>query len=252
MYCENVSANPDSGRAITHSRGAAPRTGGSCDDVAHRAARQHGVRLGEARPVGGQLGSVAGRPPAGRSSSSSSSSSRQQPAAGLAAEVDALAAQPGLPDDARQACGRRRPRPGSCAAAATRRRRTSSSGANTHQVGIARRPRSGPWRSARPDRPERSHIQRTTSVSVTPRGRAAVQTAARPSCSDAMPPQACPKSPVSSRLRSAVHGEWSDTTMSMSPSARPAHSRSWLAASRIGGQHLNSVAPSGTSSAATA
>ena len=36
---------------------------------------------------------------------------------------------------------------------------------------------------------------------------------------------------------------------SIVPSASACHSRSWLAASRIGGQHLNSLAPSGTSSA---
>ncbi len=61
-----------------------------------------------------------------------------------------------------------------------------------------------------------------------------------------MPPQAVPKSAV---FRSAVDGEWSVTTQSTVPSARARQSRSWLAASRIGGQHLNSLAPSGTSSA---
>ncbi len=62
-----------------------------------------------------------------------------------------------------------------------------------------------------------------------------------------MPPQAVPKSPVFS---SGVLGEWSETTQSMTLSRRPCHSRSWLAASLMGGQHLNSVAPSGTSSTA--
>ena len=61
-----------------------------------------------------------------------------------------------------------------------------------------------------------------------------------------MPPQAAAKSPVSGRLRSGVHGEWSETTQSIVPSASARHSASRLAASRIGGQHLNSVAPSGT------
>ena len=65
-----------------------------------------------------------------------------------------------------------------------------------------------------------------------------------------MPPQATPKSPMSRRLSSAVHGEWSETTQSITPSASPAHSSSRLSASRIGGQHLNWVAPSGISSAA--
>ena len=59
-----------------------------------------------------------------------------------------------------------------------------------------------------------------------------------------MPPHASAKSPVSWRLRSAVHGEWSLTTMSMSPLASAAQRASRLAASRIGGQHLSSVAPS--------
>ena len=62
-----------------------------------------------------------------------------------------------------------------------------------------------------------------------------------------MPPHASPKSALS--LSAAVHGEWSDTTRSMSPSRSAAHSASRLSASRIGGQHLSSVAPSGTCSA---
>ncbi len=62
-----------------------------------------------------------------------------------------------------------------------------------------------------------------------------------------MPPHAVPKSPVV--LMSAVAGEWSETTRSMVPSRRPSQSSSRLAASRIGGQHLNSVAPSAISSA---
>ena len=64
-----------------------------------------------------------------------------------------------------------------------------------------------------------------------------------------MPPQAAPKSPVSSRFAATGQGEWSDTMQPIVPSSSPAHSASRLAPSRIGGQHLNSVAPSGTSSA---
>ena len=64
-----------------------------------------------------------------------------------------------------------------------------------------------------------------------------------------MPPQASPKSPTSSRFSSAVHGEWSETTKSITPSASARHSRSALAASRTGGQHLNWVCPSAMSSA---
>ncbi|CAM5383750.1 hypothetical protein SGLAM104S_03253 [Streptomyces glaucescens] len=89
-------------------------------------------------------------------------------------------------------------------------------------------------------------IQRTTSARPWPRSRAAVHTAARLSWRPEMPPHAVAKSSV---LRSAVDGEWSVTTQSMVPSASACHSRSWLAASRMGGQHLNSLAPSGTSSA---
>ena len=51
------------------------------------------------------------------------------------------------------------------------------------------------------------------------------------------------------RLSSGVQGEWSETMQSMVPSATAAHSSSRLLASRIGGQHLNCVAPSGISSA---
>ena len=46
-----------------------------------------------------------------------------------------------------------------------------------------------------------------------------------------------------------MHGEWSETMQSMVPSASPCHSSSRLPASRIGGQHLNCVAPAGISSA---
>ena len=64
-----------------------------------------------------------------------------------------------------------------------------------------------------------------------------------------MPPQASPKSPTSSRFSAGVHGEWSETTKSITPAANPVHSRSALAASRTGGQHLNGVCPSAMSSA---
>ena len=63
-----------------------------------------------------------------------------------------------------------------------------------------------------------------------------------------MPPQAAAKSPVSRRFRSGVHGEWSDDHAVEQPVGQglpTAASR--LAASRIGGQHLYSVAPVGTS-----
>ena len=64
-----------------------------------------------------------------------------------------------------------------------------------------------------------------------------------------MPPQDSPKSVF---FRSAVDGEWSDTIASIVPSSTAAQSRSWLPASRMGGQHLNCVAADGTSSARSA
>ena len=95
----------------------------------------------------------------------------------------------------------------------------------------------------------RSAIHRATSASPCPRDRAAVQTAGRLSWSEAMPPQAAPKSPLPGCFSPGGQGEWSEATRSTSPSASPCQSRSRLAASRIGGQHLNWVAPSGISSA---
>ena len=41
---------------------------------------------------------------------------------------------------------------------------------------------------------------------------------------------------------------WSDTIIDNTPSTNPFHSPSWFALPRIGGAHLNSVAPSGISS----
>jgi len=89
-----------------------------------------------------------------------------------------------------------------------------------------------------------------TSVSEWPRRRASVQMAGNPNCREEVSPQAAAKSPMSSRFNSGVHGESSETMTSMVPSATAAHSSSRFAASRVGGQHLNSVAPSGISSAA--
>src|SRR5215212_2711394 len=93
-----------------------------------------------------------------------------------------------------------------------------------------------------------SHFVRSSTVN--PRRRASVQMIGSLSCSDAMPPQAFIKSPLSRNFISPGQGEWSDTIKSIVPSARPCHSPSRFSRSRIGGQHLNSVAPTGTSSAA--
>ena len=62
---------------------------------------------------------------------------------------------------------------------------------------------------------QRDHVGQAVAALAGP----AVHTAGRPSCSEAIPPHATPKSPVSSRLRSGVHGEWSETTQSITPSA---------------------------------
>ena len=93
-------------------------------------------------------------------------------------------------------------------------------------------------------------IQRATSASEYPRRRATDQTTDSPSCSEEIPPQAVRKSPSGSPFSYGVHGEWSDTIASIAPSPRARHSASRLTAYRIGGQHLNSVCPGGTSSAA--
>ncbi len=79
--------------------------------------------------------------------------------------------------------------------------------------------------------------------------RASDQMADRPTSTDAIPPHATPKSPMSKRFRSGVQGEWSETMQSMTPFRSPSHSSSRLLASRIGGQHLYAVPPLGTASA---
>ncbi len=68
--------------------------------------------------------------------------------------------------------------------------------------------------------------------------------------SEAMPPHAVMKSPLSRCFNAGGQGEWSLAIRSMSPSISPCHSRSRCSSSRIGGAHLNSVAPSAISSAA--
>ena len=76
-----------------------------------------------------------------------------------------------------------------------------------------------PLRSSPTSRRGAAAIHRTTSAQRVAARRASVQTAGSPTCSEEMPPHAVPKSPLSSRFSSGVHGEWSDTTQSMLPSA---------------------------------
>src|SRR6516165_2642383 len=85
-------------------------------------------------------------------------------------------------------------------------------------------------------------IHRTTSSMPTERWRASVQTAERPSSSDAIPPQAEKKLPVSLHFIAGGHGEWSETTKSIPPPQSARQSASRFVDSRIGGAHLNSVA----------
>src|SRR6266481_5553054 len=65
----------------------------------------------------------------------------------------------------------------------------------------------------------------------------------RLSCTEEIPPQARKKSPVSLHFISGGDGEWSDATRSMVPFASPFQRRLRLSFSRMGGAHLNSVAP---------
>ena len=198
----------------------------------HRAARQHGVRLGEARP-GRWSAAVCGGQPAGRGVvAGHRSSSPQQPAA--------AARRPGRSRSPRSQVCRTTPvssRPayaetGFCGAAAPRSTTNSSSGANTHQVGVGADRDPALVRPARPGRPARSAIHRDHVGEVVPRARGRASTSpARPSCTEAMPPQACPKSPVSSRFSSTgARRVVGDDHVDVARRPAPAHSRSWLAA----------------------
>src|SRR6266404_4371135 len=95
---------------------------------------------------------------------------------------------------------------------------------------------------------QQSHLLISTSEKL--RLYASVQTTGRRSWSEDMPPQAARKSPLSDSFISEGHGEWSETTTSNMPWTRASHNASRFFRSRIGGQHLNSVAPSGILSAA--
>ena len=137
-----------------------------------------------------------------------------------------VAVQPGLPDRAGERTpgvrrhrvlvpqpGRRRPR----TPRRGRRRTRSASAADRDLALVAPGPTRRAGRGGHPARRRRRARCRG-------RGRS-VQTAGSPSWSDAMPPQASAKSPLSRRLSSAVQGEWSLTTKSMSPSTSPSQRR---------------------------
>ena len=86
-------------RARDHPQpGAVPERQVAGDDVAHGAARQHRVRLGEDRAVGGQLRSAVGGRPSARNTVArywSCCTSTQEPAPRLVVDVNLLAPQPG-------------------------------------------------------------------------------------------------------------------------------------------------------------
>ena len=245
-YWLKVSAKPRQrpGQDPQPHAGPAGQVGGG--DVAQRAGRDHGVRLGEPRPVRGQRGLRRQPAPWARSSVIARLSSAVVLAGCIVGH--GYAAQPGLADHAGQpAAGVRRDR-----VAVVQLRdvhRELLVGCEPHQVGVGAD--LDPALVRQPD-PVRRRGRPSTAPrrsATWPRARAPVHTAESPSWTEAMPPHAAPKSPPPCCLRSAVHGEWSETTKSMSPAARAAQSASRLAASRIGGQHLSSVAPSAMCSA---
>ena len=103
----------------------------------------------------------------------------------------------------------------------------SSSGANATRsaskpaaiVPFDRRPTSSAGRPA---------IHRATSASDTPRAAAAVHTTGSDSCSEAIPPQAAPKSPVSRRFSSGVQGSGrTPRTRGCRPRVRPTARPGW-------------------------
>ena len=160
MYCENVSAKPDSGRAITHSRVSSQN--GSRLVTMSRIVPRGSTAYASVKTARSVVSSVCAGQPAASARSSSCISPPQQPPSWGGVQVDRYAAQPGLPDRA----GERTPGVGRdrvlwCSRAS--RRRTSSSGANTHRSASAptaiRPLRSSPTRSAgrrrHPARPRR-------------------------------------------------------------------------------------------------
>src|SRR6266498_1306556 len=125
-------------------------------------------------------------------------------------------------------------------------------GVQTCALPISRPGAIAPLRPSSPaSRAGAAHIHPARSARVWPRRRAADQSSGRPSCSELIPFHAPRKSLSSRRLRSGGQGEWSEHIIDRLLAARAVQSRSWLTAERIGGAHLNVVAPSGTRSAAS-
>ena len=193
------------------------------DDVGQRTARHHHVGLVEAGPVGGQPSlrrqAALGRVVAGHRRPLC----RNRPRGG-ASGVDGRAAEPGPAYDAgqppagvggdrvlvRQVASRRRRTP----RRARGRTRSASAPTSIRPLWVS------PTRSAGRDAPSTAPRRRGRARGPGPR----VQTAGRETWIEAMPPQASPKSPCPAPpgacLSSAVLGEWSETTRSMSAGAR--------------------------------
>ncbi len=162
------------------------------------------------------------------------------------------AAQPGAPHDTRAARGRRTRSPGSCAAAASACTVKRCVRRERHEVGVC----SDGDAALLVQADEVGRAARHPAAARVRAGcrgsRASVHTAAE---ARAAAPRCRPTRPGSRRhranLSSTVAGEWSVTTMSMSPSSEGLpRAASRFASSRIGGQHLNWVAPSGICSSA--
>jgi hypothetical protein len=91
-----------------------------------------------------------------------------------------------------------------------------------------------------------AHSHEATSATVNPLAKAAVHITGSRSSSDPIPPHARSNPAV---FIAGGQGEWSLTTMSITPDDSASQSRSRLALPRIGGAHLKSYRSSGMSSA---
>ena len=203
MYCENVSANPDSGRAITHRRVFSQngRLLVTMSRIVPRGRTAY-ASVKTARSVVSSVwaGMTAGRGVVAGASWRAPPRVRSRPLR-LRVDVDPPAAQPGAADDAGERALRAYGVTAflwcSCAASTT----NASSGAKTAKSAsypISIRPlRRSPVCAGRAPGTSSRH----TSTRSKPRCRASVQTADSPSWSEEMPPQATPKSPMSRRLQ---------------------------------------------------
>ena len=154
--------------------------------------------------------------------------------------IERLAPQDRAADDAGQRAARRRVYRGCGGAAGPGRRRRSRPGRRRRSPRPGRgaiRPLPAGRRAARalpPSRPPRRPAR-------SPRLRAPVQTSGRVNCSDDTPPQAAAKSPPPTGLHVRRAGRVVRDDQVEGPRPQAAQSSSRLAASRIGGEHLQIV-----------